>query len=44
MYCFSCQSSGQANTKTSSNTCVDGSAKEKCSKLGNGHARITYIG
>ena len=44
MICYSCSSSGNAETRTTSNTRVSASALSDYSKSSNGYARITYLG
>ena len=44
MYCYNCTKSDEISTKTISNTCANSSPTENCSKLGNGYAKITYLG
>ena len=44
MYCYNCQESSEKSTKTISTTCVNETPTENCAKIGNGYARITYIG
>ena len=44
MYCYNCTASSNAATKTVSTTCTNKNATEKCSKQGNGYAKVTYIG
>ena len=44
MYCYNCEESDEESTKTISTTCVNESPTENCAKIGNGYARITYIG
>ena len=44
MYCYNCTESTDTSTKTISTTCTNATATEKCSKQGNGYAKITYIG
>ena len=44
MYCYNCQESSEESTKTISTTCVNETPTEDCAKIGNGYARITYIG
>ena len=43
MYCYNCDESSDAGTKTFSITCNEEEATENCAKKGNGYARITYI-
>ena len=42
MVCYNCTTSTEEKTKTESNTCVNSTATENCSKLNNGYARITF--
>ena len=44
MYCYNCTTSSEEATKTISTTCTNKNATEKCSKQGNGYAKITYLG
>lgn len=44
MYCYDCEVSADANTKTVKVTNASGDAKSQYVKIGNGYARITYIG
>lgn len=44
MYCYNCTASSDAATKTISTTCTSSSPTKNCSKSGDGHAIITYIG
>lgn len=44
MYCFNCEESSNVNTKTSIAQCTGEDAHEKCTKKGDGYARISYIG
>ena len=44
MYCYNCEESDEESTKTISTTCVNETPTENCAKIGNGYARITYIG
>ena len=44
MYCYGCTTNDGINGKTVSNQCVNSDPKEKCSKKGNGHVKITYVG
>ncbi len=43
MYCYNCEESTDASTKTISTTCTSSSAVSACAKSGNGYSRITYI-
>ena len=43
MYCYNCTESSETSTKTVSTTCVNATAKENCSKSGNGYARVTLL-
>lgn len=43
MYCYGCTESNEEATKTEKTTCVDDVPIEKCSKKGNGYARITLL-
>ena len=44
MVCYNCTTSDDATTKTESTRCEGLNATPECSKLGNGYARITFIG
>ena len=44
MYCYNCQESSSANTKTIKGTCHDTSPKADCAKQSSGYARISYLG
>ena len=44
MYCYSCEESNEESTKTVSTTCAEETPTSNCAKIGNGYARITYIG
>ena len=44
MVCYNCTTSTAVNTYTESNTCVNATATSNCSKMGNGYAKITYLG
>ena len=43
MYCYNCEESNEESTKTISTTCTNSTPTEKCSKQGNGYARITLV-
>ena len=43
MYCYNCIESSEYNAKTITTKCNEENPTAKCSKKGNGHARITYI-
>ena len=43
MYCYNCTPSSVESIKTISNVCVNTSPSSKCSKVGNGYAKITLI-
>ena len=43
MYCYNCEESTEASTKTISTTCASATPTENCAKSGNGYARITLI-
>ena len=43
MYCYNCTESTEESTKTISTTCTSATPTAKCSKQGNGYARITLI-
>ena len=44
MYCYNCSESSDESTKTITTTNVSETPTSKCAKIGNGYARITYIG
>ena len=44
MYCYNCQESLEASTKTISTTCTSETPTENCTKQGNGYVRVTYLG
>ncbi len=44
MTCYNCETSNEESTKTISNTCASETPTPDCSKIGNGYARITYLG
>jgi len=44
MTCYNCETSNEESTKTISNTCASETPTSDCSKIGNGYARITYLG
>jgi|GEM_PF-6560868 len=44
MYCYNCEESDEESTKTISTTCVNETPTKNCAKIGNGYARISYIG
>ena len=44
MYCYNCEESTEENTKTISTTNVSETPTSNYAKIGNGYARITYIG
>lgn len=44
MYCYNCEESSEESTKTISTTCAEETPTSNCAKIGNGYARITYIG
>ena len=43
MYCYNCTESNEESIKTVSTTCTSATPTAKCSKQGNGYARITLI-
>ena len=43
MYCYNCTESGSYSAKTVSTTCTNATATEKCSKQGNGYAKISFV-
>lgn len=44
MYCYNCTESSDTNTKTISTTNVSETPTSNYAKIGNGYARITYVG
>ena len=44
MYCYNCKESSEESTKTISTTNVSEEAISNYAKIGNGYARITYLG
>lgn len=44
MYCYACTESNGVSTKTISTTNVSHNAVSEYAKIGNGYAKITYIG
>lgn len=44
MYCYNCEESSEESTKTIKTTNVSETPTSKYAKIGNGYARITYIG
>ena len=44
MYCYNCEESSEESTKTIKTTKVSETPTSKYAKIGNGYARITYIG
>lgn len=44
MYCYSCSPSADVETYTESIGCASQTPTEKCAKLSNGYAKITYMG
>jgi len=44
MACYNCETSNEESTKTISVTCASETPTPDCAKIGNGYARITYIG
>ena len=44
MYCYNCSTSDVESTKTYTTTCANETPTENCAKIGNGYARITYLG
>ena len=44
MYCYSCEKSDEEVTKTTSTASVNASPISKNAKIGNGYAKITYLG
>lgn len=44
MYCYNCEESSEESTKTISTTCTSETPTSNCAKIGNGYARITYLG
>ena len=43
MYCYKCEESAEASTKTNTTNCVDASAKANCSKKGSGAVKISHV-
>ena len=43
MYCYNCQTSNDENTKTISVQCKNSNPLDKCAKIDNGYAKITYV-
>ena len=44
MACYNCKTSNEVSTKTISVTCASETPTADCSKIGNGYAKITYLG
>lgn len=44
MYCYNCETSDVESTKTFTTTCASETPTENCAKIGNGYAKITYLG
>lgn len=44
MYCYNCATSDAVDTKTYTTTCVSETPTANCAKIGNGYAKITYLG
>ncbi len=44
MYCYNCEKSDENDTKTTSTTSVNTNPVSKNAKIGNGYAKITYLG
>lgn len=44
MTCYNCETSNEVATKTISVTCASEEPKADCAKIGNGYAKITYLG
>ena len=44
MYCYGCAESTEESTKTVKTNCKESTPTKNCAKLGNGYARITYLG
>ena len=44
MACYNCETSNEESTKTISVTCASETPTTDCAKIGNGYARITYLG
>ena len=44
MYCYNCTTSDVESTKTYTTTCAQETPTENCAKIGNGYAKITFIG
>lgn len=43
MYCYNCAASNIFSLETESVSCVQEEPTEKCAKIGNGYAKITYV-
>ena len=43
MYCYNCATSNATDVKTNATTCANENATEKCSKQGNGYAKISFV-
>ena len=44
MYCYNCATSDAVDTKTYTTKCAEETPTENCAKIGNGYAKITFIG
>ena len=44
MACYNCETSNEESTKTISVTCASETPTSDCAKIGNGYAKITYLG
>lgn len=44
MYCYNCTTSDVESTKTYTTTCTSETPTENCAKIGNGYAKITFVG
>lgn len=44
MYCYNCTSSSDAPFKTISTVCFNTKPTENCAKMGNGYAKISFVG
>ena len=43
MFCYNCTQNTRSSTLTTSVSCVNSAAKEKCAKMENGYATITFV-
>ena len=44
MYCYNCATSDEESTKTYTTTCAEETPTENCAKIGDGYAKITFVG